>query len=620
MKNIVKPFIVGLSTVKKNFPRIKELLFQDEYEIYKKVPMEVAIFDINGNYKFVNQQYLPDEELSQTIIGNDETFYFKIAGIHPDSLRKRKEQFNRVLTEKKPIRFTEKLYFPEDNKTLYYKRYYQPIFQVNHPNKIKEICLFGSSLTAMMHAQGELKYLAYHDKLTGLRNRQAFHDQLSQIILEAGRSREQQNNAILMCDLDNFKLINESLGQATGDLCLKEVANRLKSIIRKSDFVFRNGADEFIIILRNLTNELDAGKVAEKIITKISEPYSIFKHKITYLTVSVGIALHPKDGNEKEILIKNATSAMQNAKNIRKSDFQFFSEDMTETSLERLQMENDMRTMVKENSFDKQFKVVYQPVVEKKMNGDYKIIGCEALLRWHNPDLGSILPATFIPIAEETDLICSIGDWVLYKAINDFKTVAKKFKNPLFISINLSARQLKSPQIVDKIVQIMKNTHIEPKDVHLELTETSFLDDGLQVIKNIDELEKLGIRIAIDDFGVGFASLKYLQKIPASTIKIDKSFIQHISSNNEHKRLVESIIMLGNNLKKEVIAEGVENLEHLYMLYSQKCYKYQGFLFSKPVTLGKFEALLKEENQNHILKSSIGGLLNSNDMIEKPQG
>ena len=619
MKNFLNRLFKGFRTVMKNMLRMREILFQDEYEIYKNVPMEVAIYDPDGNYIFVNKLYLPDQNLSGLIIGKDESFFGKMAGIQPDSLKKRQEYFKEVLKEKRSVRFTEKLYFPGENKTLYYKRFYQPVFRLKDRTKIKSICLFGSSLTAMMHAQEELQYLAQHDKLTGLRNRQAFNEQLNLMILEAERNPAQPNNAILLCDLDNFKLINESLGHSIGDNCLREVAKRIQSIIRKSDFAYRIGGDEFVIILQNMANELDAGKVSEKILQKISEPYKIKDRRITYLTMSIGIALHPKDGNDKELLMKNANIAMQNAKNIRKSDFQFYNEVMTEKSLERLQMENDLRTLVNENGFEKQFEVVYQPVVERKMSGAYRIIGCEALLRWNNPDLGSIMPEIFIPIAEQTDLICSIGDWVLLKAINDFKSMAAKFKNPLFVSVNFSARQLKSPQIVDKIVNVISNTHIQAKDLHLELTETSFIDDGLQVIKNVNELEKLGIRIAIDDFGIGFASLKYLQKIPASTIKIDRSFIQHIGTNSEHKKLVESIIMLGNNLKKEVIAEGVENLEHLYMLSSHKCYKYQGYLFSKPVNLPDFEALLTDENQNQFLKNSMGGFLNANNIPDKPE-
>jgi EAL domain-containing protein (putative c-di-GMP-specific phosphodiesterase class I) len=284
---------------------------------------------------------------------------------------------------------------------------------------------------------------------------------------------------------------------------------------------------------------------------------------------------------------------LKKAKKVRVSDYQFFSKELTQNAMKRLELENNLRTIVNEKKFDKQFEVYYQPIVEKGNNGSYQIIGCEALLRWNNPDLGKVSPAVFIPIAEETDLICPIGDWVLYKAINDFKSMAEKVSHPLYISVNFSAKQMKSPDILSKIEGIIANTHIHPSNLHLEITETSLLDEEIQVLENISALEKLGLRIAIDDFGIGFASLKYLQKFPVSIIKIDRSFIQHINLSLEHKKLVESIIILGKNLNKDIIAEGVENVQHLQVLNTQNCHKFQGFLFSKPLQLKEFEHLLK---------------------------
>jgi EAL domain-containing protein (putative c-di-GMP-specific phosphodiesterase class I) len=241
--------------------------------------------------------------------------------------------------------------------------------------------------------------------------------------------------------------------------------------------------------------------------------------------------------------------------------------------------------------------------VEKKQQGDYRIIGCEALLRWHNPDLGSVSPNIFIPLAEDTDLICQLGDWVLYKAIKDFKEMIERVKKPVHLSVNFSAKQMKDSKIVSKIDKIVQNTGITPADLHLEITETSLLDEGLQVIQNINDIEKLGLKIVIDDFGVGFASLRYLQKFPVSIIKIDRSFVQHINQSHDHKKLVESIILLGQNLNKDIIAEGVENLEHLYVLYTQNCFKYQGYLFSKPITISEFETLLTGKDLFANLKS-----------------
>lgn len=605
----IKIFFVNLS-------KIKSVVSQDPYSVYLNIPMDVAIYNNQGKYIFTNKEYLADEKSARSLINKDDLYYAQIAGISPDSFKKRNEIFKRVLEKKQSIRFTEKLYLPGPDRTLYYKRIFQPQFSNNKRKEISEVHLYGSSLTSVMYAQRELKYLVYHDNLTGLKNRNAFLERVDQMILEADRNGNHQLTAILLCDIDNFKNLNDALGSKDGDTIIKEFAKRFKNAVRKSDTVFRIGGDEFAVILRNLNHEYDASRVAEKMIKQLSLPYKIANNSKKYTTVSIGISLFPRDGKDRESLIKNANGALKNAKKMRTSEYQFFSNEVTEKSMKRLEMENNLRVLVNEQNYEKQFEILYQPVVEKMLNGEYKIIGCEALLRWNNPDLGAVSPETFIPIAEETDLICPIGDWVLYKAINDFKSLMKKFNKSLYLSINLSARQMRSPHLVRKIDKIITHTEINPHDLHLELTETSFLDEGMQVLHNIDAIEKLGIKIDIDDFGVGFASLKYLQKFPVSTIKIDRSFIQHLNFSREHKKLVESIIILGKNLNKDIIAEGVENLDHLYMLYTQKCYKYQGFLFSKPITMHKFERLLQEEKQYHTLKASMGNFLKMDNPLK----
>jgi len=590
MKKNDNGFAGTLKKLLQKLPGLEDIVIKDPYHIYQNIPMEVAIYDLEGNYKFVNESYCRDEQISKKIIGKKDKFYAALKGISTDSLQKRSQYFNQTIKEKKVIQFTEKLYFPSMNQTLYYKRIFQPLFSEQDDGQLSGICLFGSSLTFMVQAQKELKYLVYHDKLTGLGNREALFEKVDQMLMDS--EREDVLNALLLCDVDNFKTVNDQYGHKAADFCLTEIAKKISKLIRKSDQVYRVGGDEFAIVLKNLNHEYDASRVAEKIIHEVNKPLRVLNRTINYLSMSIGIAIFPRDGTERDILIQNASSALKKAKKVRISDYQFFSIELTQNSMKRLEMENNLRTIVNENIFDKQFEVFYQPIVEKCNNGSYQIIGCEALLRWNNPDLGSVSPAVFIPIAEETDLICPIGDWVLYKAINDFKSMAEKFPHPLYISVNFSAKQMKSPDIVSKIEGIIENTQIHPSNLHMELTETSLLDEELQVLENINAIEKLGLRIAIDDFGVGFASLKYLQKFPVSIIKIDRSFIQHINQSLEHKKLVESIIILGTNLNKDIIAEGVENMEHLQVLDTQNCYKYQGFLFSKPLRLKDFEKLL----------------------------
>jgi diguanylate cyclase (GGDEF)-like protein len=568
-----------------------------QYEFFLEIPTEFAVFDIEGNYIFANTKYIPDSEIREQVLGKNDVDYFQLAGISEECIEKRKEMFERVLREKKIIRFTEKLIYPEVNKTLYYKRSFHPVFRRGNQDTISEIHLFGDNMTAVIHSQQELKYLAYHDKVTGLRNREAFYQELDQVIYESERKTDEKHSAILFCDLDNFKLVNDSLGHDVGDQVLREVANRMKSSLRKSDFVFRLGGDEFTVLVKDLNREYEAGYIGEKLIKNLALPYQIGQHKINYLTVSVGIVLFPKDGVDRELLVKRADTAMYNAKNNGKNNFRYFSEAMTKESLERLSLENNLRSLVHDDKYEEELNIVYQPIIEKRKNGKFRIIGAEALLRWHSPELGSVSPHLFIPIAEKTDIIFHIGDWVFKKTCKDLLALNRKIKRPVYVSVNFSARQLRKQDIVTHLEQIVNETGVNPKYLQLELTETAYLDKQVEVIDRIKQLEEMGFSIAIDDFGVGYASLVYLQKIPASTIKIDRSFITDMHTSEEHETFVKAILTLGRNLNKEIIAEGVERMQHLDILSMQKCYKYQGFLFSKPLQLEDLEAFIQYESK-----------------------
>lgn len=566
-------------------------------DFFQNLPTEFAIFDLKGRYKFANSKYIPDQNICDQVIGKDDRHYFELAGIKAEVADKRQEMFARVLKEKKVVQFTEKLEFTKTNRVLYYKRSFQPVFTNNKARKISEIYFFGNNMTAVIHSQQELKYLAYHDKVTGLRNREAFYQELDQVIHESERKAENIFCSVLFCDLDNFKLVNDSLGHDVGDQVLREVAKRMKDSLRKSDFVFRLGGDEFTVLVKDLKQEYEAGYIAEKLIKTIAEPYQIGTHKINYLTVSTGIVILPKDGNERELLVKRADTAMYNAKKNGKNNFRYFSEAMTKKSVERLKIENNLRSVVNENRYEEEFHVVYQPIIEKKRTGKFQIIGAEALLRWENAELGSVSPQTFIPIAEKTDLINHIGDWVLKQACSDLITLKKQFKRPLYTSVNFSARQLRYPDIVTRLEKFVKEEGVNPQDLQLELTETAYLDKQVEVINRIKQLEDLGFRIAIDDFGVGYASLVYLQKIPASTIKIDRSFISDMHKSEEHEAFVKAILTLGRNLNKDVIAEGVDRMQHLDILSMQKCYKYQGYLFCQPMKLASLEEYIHYEDK-----------------------
>lgn len=563
-------------------------------QVIKNLPIEFAIFDINGNYQFINELYITDAQLRKDVLGKNDSYLFQKLGISVLCAEDRKKHFKIAVEEKKRVRFTEKLIMPVSGKTKYYKRILQPILK---NDKIYGVCLFGNDLTALIHGQKELKYLAFHDKITELENREAFYKQLDQIFIDLPRSTEKTITAVLFCDLDGFKLVNDTLGHDIGDEVLREVAQRIQNSLRKSDQVFRIGGDEFTIINKHLNSEYDAAKIAGKILKSLSEPYFIKGHKITYLTVSIGIGTLPKDGTDRETIIKNADLAMYTAKKEGKNQVQFFSKEMTDKSIYRLKIENNLQRLVHDYKFDQECRVLYQPILEWASPQNYKIIGSEALIRWNNPELGHVPPAVFIPVAEETNLISSIGEWVLHKTCKDIKQYIHLPNGSFFTSINLSAKQLQSTKILSKIKSAVDYYSINPANFQLEITETSYLEDQSQIYTILNELKDMGFKIAIDDFGSGFGSLVYLQKIPATAIKIDKSFVIHLSDNKDDKQLVKSIISLGSSLNKEIIAEGVETREHLNFLSTNQCKKYQGFLFSRPVDINTLKSLIDKNYQ-----------------------
>jgi len=564
---------------------------------YEQTPLEIAVYDLSGQYVFLNSQYFTDGFDKTMFVGKDDLYYFYNLQIDSVILEKRQQAFKQAMLEKKTVRFTEKMRFPQTGKSLFFKRTYQPLF-LNGTDSVSHIAFFGSNMTAIILSQKELKYLAFHDKLTGLGNRDAFNQQLEQMILESARWPEGKISALLFCDLDNFKLVNDSLGHDIGDLVLIEVAERVKKALRLSDNIFRLGGDEFTIVLKTLKKDVDAGIVAEKLIQAISEPYLIQQHTISYLTISVGIALFPKDGKDRETLTSNADLAMYEAKKHAKNNFKYFSKGLTQSSKERLKIVKSLKEIIQQKDFDNQFKIVYQPIFEKNKTSTYSIVGSEALLRWTHPTFGNISPGLFIPIAEESNLIQHFGEWILKRSLQDFKYMSDKFSaRQLYLSINLSAKQLSASDLTTMLDSTVRSCGISHNQIQLEITETSIIDDGDVALKNLYKLVDMGFRLAIDDFGVGFASLSYLQKIPASVIKIDRTFIQHALNSQKNSDLVRAIISLGKNLDKEVIAEGVEEQSHLDFLVQNQCFKFQGYFFSKPLHLSDFEKILIKNAQ-----------------------
>lgn len=573
----------------------KYISLSEVYHLFNDLPMEIAMFDAHGRYKFVNKLYEPDENIRREMIGQDDRFYFDLKGIDKNLADRRLDYFNQAISDKQVIKFSENLSTSQKSKTRYYERNFKPVFSNGNREDVSYVFLFGTDLSDVIHGQKEVEYLAQHDKLTGLRNRALFHEQLKQMEVEQSEKENPGKSAVLIIDLNNFKLVNDAQGHQAGDVIIQEVASRIKICIDDNAQVFRIGGDDFAIIIRNIIHEYDVSRIAEKITKYLAKPFMVNNMKINFLTASIGIVLIPRDGNDEASVIRNAESALLNAKQAGKTTFRFFSKSMNKYSSKRFKIEKNLTELVNKNEFDQQLKIHYQPIVEKISHGQYQIVGSEALLRWNNPELGQVSPARFIPIAEETNLINEIGEWILYRALREYKILQEQVDDSVYLSVNFSAKQLRNHDAIRKLEYLLYKTRFNPKQLQLELTETSYLDDQGEVSQNIREIEQMGVKLALDDFGVGFASLSYLHKVPAKTIKIDRSFIQHISTSPRHNELVKSIILLGQNLEKDVVAEGIEQVSDLFLLDSHKCYKYQGYLFSQPIELAALASMLKKK-------------------------
>jgi diguanylate cyclase (GGDEF)-like protein len=417
--------------------------------------------------------------------------------------------------------------------------------------------------------------------LTSLPNRALLHDRLPILISHAKQNKKIM--AILLLDLNRFKLINDTFGYSTGDILLQTVATRLKSCVRDLDAVFRLGDDEFAIVLEKLVQQQDAARVANRILSICSLPFQLGEQEL-YVTISIGISIFPSDGEEMEVILKNAEAAMHRAKELGSNNYQHYKPTMNSKAFKQLTLELNIRKALREN----QFVVFYQPLIDLTTG---TITGSEALVRWKHPDLGLISPAQFIPLAEETGLIISIGEWVLRTACHQARLWQNKFGKPLTISVNLSARQFQQQDLVSVVNSALENANLKPEYLELEITESLGMKNPELTLRTLNELKSKGIRISIDDFGTGYSSLSYLKRFPIDTIKIDRSFVSDIQSNTNDAAIVVAIIALAHSLKLKVIAEGVEKPEQAEYLREHGCEKVQGFLYSPPICSDSFEKL-----------------------------
>ncbi len=446
-----------------------------------------------------------------------------------------------------------------------------------------------SDITLSKAAADEIEQLAFYDPLTGLPNRRLLLNRLKPALASSHRSS--RKGALLFIDMDNFKTLNDTLGHDIGDMLLQQVAERLTSCVREVDTVARLGGDEFVVMLEHLSEQtIEAVEqteiVGNKILTTLNQPYLLATHNY-HSTPSIGATLFKGHKQSVDELLKQADIAMYHAKASGRNTLRFFDSEMQDTINIRAALEADLRLALAEN----QFEMYYQLQIAH----NNQAVGAEALIRWHHPRRGLVSPADFIPLAEENGLILSIGQWVLETACSQIKIWEEsKHIQHLQLSVNVSARQFRQADFVEQIRQVLRRSAINPNRLKLELTESLMLDDIEDTIVKMNILREIGIHLSMDDFGIGHSSLSRLKKLPLDQLKIDQSFVRDIASDPDDAHIVQAIIAMANNLGIEVIAEGVETEAQRIFLEQNDCSLCQGYLFSEPIPIEKFESLLKK--------------------------
>jgi diguanylate cyclase (GGDEF)-like protein/PAS domain S-box-containing protein len=434
-----------------------------------------------------------------------------------------------------------------------------------------------------VQAEQRIWHVAHHDALTGLPNRTLLHDRLEQGLAQA--LRDNHRVGVMFLDLDRFKSINDSLGHPVGDELLKQVAVRLEAAVRAVDTVSRLGGDEFIIVLRELAGPDDAVLVAEKILKALAAPVPALGHDL-HVTPSIGISIYPDDGTEALQLMKNADTAMYHAKASGRNNFQFFAPRMNEEATRFFRLEHQLRHALDAG----ELLLHYQPQLRIS---ETAVCGFEALVRWQHPESGLMLPAEFVPVAEETGLILPLGEWVLGEALRQNRRWQEAGYPQLPMSVNLSPRQFRQKGLVDTVRRMLTDTRQPARLLELEITETSLMYDVDDALDTLRELSSMGVRLAIDDFGIGYSSLNYLKRFPVHRLKIDRSFVSDLGADLSDAAIVSAIVSLARALDMETLAEGVETRAQVQALLSYGCTRFQGNYFSVPLPASEADLLFR---------------------------
>ena len=577
--DLLKQRIRELETSGAELKRVQENLRQSE-ERYRNIIETIEDgyieVDLSGNWTFVNNVISRHMGYSrEELIGMD---FHKL---HTErSAKISVKAFAEVYETEAPLKSLEVEGVKKDG-TIGHFELSVSLMKDAQGQKIGFHCI-SRDVSERKRQEEKIQYLATHDILTGLTNRVLFNQLLGQAIQSAKRKKEQF--ALFFIDLDRFKTINDTLGHEAGDQLLKEIAVRFKQGLRAMDVVARLGGDEFVVMVENIKHPEQVTTVAHKILAAAMKPVLIMS-KECRVTASIGISIYPKDGEDELTLMKNADIAMYFAKEEGKNNFQFYKTDITHLSNKRLSIESHLYSALAQNELS----LAYQPKLDFKTG---EITGVEALLRWKNPELGSVTPTHFIPVAEETGLIIPIGRWVLETACKQNAAWQNQGLPPVCMAVNLSLAQLINENIMNDIENALKSSGLAPNYLELEVTESMIMHNPVRMIPIFTRIKELGIHIAVDDFGTGYSSLAQIKNFPMDTLKVDRSFIRNIPRDKQNMAITKAILAMGKTLNLTVVAEGVETEEQMDFLREYSCDEMQGFYFSKPVTADSFAELL----------------------------
>lgn len=534
--------------------------------------------DARGVYTYTSPKvgellgYAPEEVLGKTP--------FDL--MPPEEAERVGRAFGKIAAAQRPFERLENTNLHKDGRRVVLETSGVPLF--DREGRFAGYRGMDRDVTERVRTEERLRYLAYHDELTGLPNRALLLDRVKQAVIEARRHGRQV--AVICLDIDRFKFVNEAHGHVTGDAVLKAAADRLSACVRPGDTVARLGGDEFAVALSDIAHVDDIGRIVQKIMHCADEPLATGDNRL-FVTLSIGITLFPLDGDDPETLLKNAAVAMHQAKQQGGNGHQYYSAQMAAEAAEHLALENSLRLALER----REFVLHYQPQVSLYTGA---VTGVEALIRWRHPKNGLISPAKFIPLAEETGLIVPIGDWVLATACAQMRTWREAGLPPLRVAVNLSAQHFKQPGLDESVRRILRETGADPRRLDVELTESTLAQNPETVLAVLHNLEQLGVQISVDDFGTGYSSLSYLKRFPVDVLKIDQSFVRGVVTDPDDAALVVAIISMAHALRIQTLAEGVETKEQLEFLRKHRCDAMQGYYFSKPLPAEDVAVLLKE--------------------------